>query len=70
MKLTHYPIFINGDGTFQPQVNYPVSGASYLTAADFNRDGKVDLAISTSANGVVVVLNSGGAPILQRRVGP
>jgi len=54
----------NGDGTFQPQVNYPASGASYLAAADFNGDGKLDLAISSNPFGVLVVLNTAGAPTL------
>jgi hypothetical protein len=34
-----------GDGTFQPQVNYPVGTEPYSGAVgDFNGDGKVDLA--------------------------
>jgi hypothetical protein len=43
-------IFIgNGDGTFQPQVNYDAGGSGTydgepsLVAADFNNDGKLDL---------------------------
>jgi hypothetical protein len=36
----------NGDGTFQPQVQYTTSnGALSVIAADFNGDGKVDLAV-------------------------
>jgi FG-GAP-like repeat/Abnormal spindle-like microcephaly-assoc'd, ASPM-SPD-2-Hydin len=47
----------NGDGTFQPHVDYPVTGpdAGWLTADDFNGDGKLDLAV---ANGF-----SGGVPV-------
>ena len=37
----------NGDGTFQPKVEYPVAGqAQDLAAADFNSDGRVDLAVT------------------------
>jgi hypothetical protein len=62
-KSTGFGILLgNGDGTFKPQVNYPVSLASYLAAADFNRDGKLDLVIN-STSGTIVVLNTGGAPI-------
>jgi len=36
----------NGDGTFQPQVEYTTSsGALNVIAADFNGDGKLDLAV-------------------------
>jgi len=44
-----------GDGTFQGQVSYPV-GATFgrapleLVAADFNRDGKLDLAVGNFAS--------------------
>src|SRR5580698_4753354 len=34
----------NGDGTFQPEVDYAVgSGPVVVMAADFNRDGNLDL---------------------------
>ncbi len=33
----------NGDGTFQPAVQYPMSGAGQLVAGDVNGDGKTDL---------------------------
>jgi hypothetical protein len=38
----------NGDGTFQPAIVtvFPGYNSSGITAADFNRDGKLDLAIS------------------------
>jgi hypothetical protein len=36
----------NGDGTFQPEVEYGVpSPAVFVVAADFNGDGKVDVAV-------------------------
>jgi hypothetical protein len=47
----------NGDGTFQTHVDYAEGGsdAGWLTAADLNGDGKLDLAVS---NGYV-----GGPPV-------
>ena len=60
----------NGDGTFQPHVEYQADGgAAALVAADFNGDGKLDLAVdcacghSTTACGrpgtVAVLLGNG-----------
>jgi len=55
----------NGDGTLQPQVTYLSGGEDYATsvaAADFNGDGKPDLAVAVGcaksgcANGTVGVL--------------
>jgi len=39
----------NGDGTFQPAVNYPTVGymPSSIAVADLNGDGKLDLAVAT-----------------------
>jgi Bacterial Ig-like domain (group 3)/FG-GAP-like repeat len=36
----------NGDGTFQPAVQYPVGGAALLAAGDVNGDGIIDLITS------------------------
>jgi hypothetical protein len=51
----------NGDGTFQPAVNYPVgSGARSVTVGDFNGDGKLDLAVANlSDNNVTTLLGNG-----------
>jgi len=38
----------NGDGTFQPAVNYAVPQPKNMAVADFNGDGKLDLAIWSS----------------------
>ena len=39
-------LLANGDGTFQPYVDYPAGpgGNDSITVADFNGDGKLDLA--------------------------
>src|SRR5580692_44115 len=42
----------NGNGTFRTQTTYAVgSGAKGIVAADFNNDGKMDLAVSNSGAG-------------------
>ncbi len=51
----------NGDGTFQPQVTYPVGTlpASIVTA-DFNGDGKLDLAVvNVDDNDIGILLGNG-----------
>ena len=42
----------NGDGTFQSQVFYPVSGywPDSIVAGDFNGDGRIDLAVADQGN--------------------
>jgi trimeric autotransporter adhesin len=50
----------NGDGTFIAAPSQPQFVASQLVAADFNCDGKLDLAaISSTANSVVTLLGNG-----------
>ena len=55
----------NGDGTFQPPVNYAagINEARALVAGDFNGDGRVDLAVAgnnvTGAGVVSVLLGNG-----------
>ena len=50
----------NGDGTFQPAVNYTVPAPKNLAVADFNGDGKLDLAIWSSFSIVVMLGNGDG----------
>src|SRR5262249_32955348 len=49
----------NGDGTFRPAANSPArKNPVAITTADFNRDGKIDLAMIDSS-GVGVILGNG-----------
>ncbi len=56
-------VFIgNADGTFAAPSSYPLSDDSYmLTAADFNRDGTLDIAVglATNSSGFDILLNIG-----------
>jgi hypothetical protein len=50
----------NGDGTFQPPSHYAAgSNPLSIATADFNNDGKLDLAVSTDYSGVQVLLGNG-----------
>jgi hypothetical protein len=51
----------NGDGTFQPHVDYTAgAGPNGVAVADFNADGKLDLAVSNlSANTISILLGNG-----------
>lgn len=56
----------NGDGTFQPVQNYAVpNGPGYLAMADFNRDGKPDLAVTQSKGSAVSLLINNTLPTPQ-----
>jgi len=51
-----------GDGTFSPQVNYPTGGGGdgYILVADFNGDGKLDIAVVNEIdNNVAILLGNG-----------
>jgi hypothetical protein len=52
----------NGDGTFQPALNYDTLGAEPVSLAiwDFNNDGKLDLALANVASNSVSVLLGNG----------
>ncbi len=56
----------NGDGSFQPKVNYSgclTGNAMKILLADFNRDGNIDIALGCSDNtngGLVILLGNGG----------
>jgi hypothetical protein len=51
----------NADGSLQPGVTYGTSSTlSYVTVADFNGDGKMDIAATDYANGVVQIFLGNG----------
>jgi hypothetical protein len=60
----------NGDGTFQPaRRSWNLTGIPDRSiAGDFNRDGKLDLALTVNPNGVAVLLGNGdgsfAAPVI------
>jgi hypothetical protein len=50
----------NGDGTFQPKIDYPAGGESQdLAAGDFNGDGKTDLAVTMNSPAISLSLLTG-----------
>lgn len=47
----------NGDGTFRPAVNYDLGlSPTWLTAADFNADGNLDIAVANSGGKTLAIL--------------
>jgi hypothetical protein len=53
-------LFGNGDGTFKPSIDTPTAGAVGLAAADFNGDGKLDLAVVPGQDAPIqILLNQG-----------
>jgi len=59
----------NGDGTFQPHFDLAVGTLpSSVVAADFNKDGKVDLAVANASDGTVSVLLGNGNGTFQPQV--
>src|SRR5664279_6420522 len=59
----------NGDGTFKPQVAYAVGAApSAVVIADFNGDGKPDVAVANFKDSKVSVLFGNGDGTLQTAV--
>jgi hypothetical protein len=47
----------NGDGTFQPNVQYPVAGPTqHLAAGDFNSDGRIDLVVTIASPQISLAL--------------
>jgi VCBS repeat protein len=60
----------NGDGSFQPQVDYNVLGPGEVLTADFNGDGVLDLAVilGTGDGGLVTLLGNGDGTFETPRV--
>jgi hypothetical protein len=50
----------NGDGTFQPAVTYPTCAAGGIVVADFNQDGKPDVAVPCAVSLAVLIGNGDG----------
>jgi hypothetical protein len=49
----------SGNGTFQPAKKIPFLAGGGIVSADFNRDGKLDLAIGDNNSAVDILLGNG-----------
>jgi len=74
-RLRHHPgkisvLLGNGDGAFQPQVTYKAGEAPWQAAvADFNGDGKLDLAVTREGKpGIVSILLGNGDGTFQPQI--
>jgi len=57
----------NGDGTFQPASEIEIGTTTAdIAVADFNRDGKTDLALASNSSRVIVMLGVGNGTFLQQ----
>jgi hypothetical protein len=48
-------LLANADGTLQQPITYPLTSASAISAADFNNDGRLDLAFGQGLNGTIQI---------------
>ena len=61
--------FGNGDGTFNgPFQNHSLTRTTYMLAADFNGDGKLDIAALDGLGNITVFLNHGNGVLIQQQV--
>jgi hypothetical protein len=59
----------NGDGTFQPNVEYITGTApSFAALGDFNGDGRVDMAVVNATSNTVSILLGNGDGAFQPRI--
>jgi hypothetical protein len=59
----------NGDGSFRPNVDYPVgNNATSIALGDFNGDGKVDLAVGGAGSANISILFGNGDGTFQPKV--
>jgi hypothetical protein len=49
-------LYGNGDGTFQPQVVFPTTANWIIVPADFNGDGRLDLAIADRSHNTISLM--------------
>lgn len=58
----------NGDGTFQPRVDYATGGGSHLRLGDLNGDQRPDLIVLQADSGLVGILLGNGDGTFQNRI--